>query len=65
MKAVSGNPHPKPERNPDNVFVVGETTLSVYFNAHSVEVFQEQKGHTQRLQLTKEQWRSFSQMLPK
>jgi hypothetical protein len=63
MKAVSGNPHPKPERKPDVVYHKGESTLSVYFNHLNVEVFQEQKGHTQRLQLSPPEWEKFQLLI--
>jgi hypothetical protein len=64
MKAVNANPHPKPERKPDSIHRVGETVLSVYHGQRNVEVFQERDGHTQRLQLTQEQWKKFKEALP-
>lgn len=64
MKAVSGNPHPRPERNPDSTHYAGESTFYVYHGQRNVEVFQERDHHTQRIQLTQDQWKKFRESLP-
>jgi hypothetical protein len=63
MKAVLGKLHPKPERKPDFEEQVGEALISAYIGMYNVEVFQERDGHTQRLQMNKEQWASFKNMM--
>lgn len=63
MKAVLGKLHPKPERKPDFQQEVGESLISAYIGEYNVEVFQERDGHTQRLQMNKEQWSTFRDMM--
>ena len=63
MKAVNGRLHLKPERKPDYQEKVNETLISAYFGLYNIEVFQERDGQMQRLQLSKDQWEAFKNMI--